>query len=202
MINLKKHNLGMTLVEMSAVIVVVSVISLGMTLGLRGVLLHYQSDYVRQEIRYYGNSILRDIVKELSLAQRVDLDAANGFSRLKLYKFYNSTNPEMVITCNENEGVFFNYIAPHDQSLRLPNYGAYRDNGQRDVRIKDFIVTTQSEASPGLTSFKESFLNVELILSLDQDVFVNEQSTTEDHYFKRGVFLGQSFIMKKLTNDG
>ena len=40
---------GMTLIEMTAVVVVTSIIALGMTMGTRGVLLHYQTDHVRQD---------------------------------------------------------------------------------------------------------------------------------------------------------
>ena len=37
---------GMTLIEMTAVVVVTSIIALGMTMGTRGVLLHYQTDHI------------------------------------------------------------------------------------------------------------------------------------------------------------
>ena len=48
---------GMTLVELSAAIVVMAIIALGMTSGAQAVMLHYQSDTVRQDIRQYGNNI-------------------------------------------------------------------------------------------------------------------------------------------------
>ena len=71
---IKKTFRGMTLIEMTAVIVVTGIIALGMTVGTRGVLLHYQTDHVRQDLRQYGNNIMREIVKELNLAQRVEGD--------------------------------------------------------------------------------------------------------------------------------
>ena len=49
--------------------------------------------------------------------------------------------------------------------------------------------------------FKQSYLHLELTVAMDQDVFINGQTTSEDHYFHRGVFLSYPFIMKKLTND-
>ena len=58
---------GMTLIEMTAVVVVTSIIALGMTMGTRGVLLHYQTDHVRQDLRQYGNNIMREAVRELNL---------------------------------------------------------------------------------------------------------------------------------------
>jgi prepilin-type N-terminal cleavage/methylation domain-containing protein len=86
MIFLFKTSKGMTLIEMAAVVVVTGIIALGMTMGTRGVLLHYQTDHVRQDLRQYGNSVMREIVRELNLAQRVKVDGINGFSRLKLYR--------------------------------------------------------------------------------------------------------------------
>ena len=87
---------GMTLIEMTAVVVVTGIIALGMTVGSRGVLLHYQTDHVRQDLRQYGNNIMREIVKELNIAQRVEVDGLNGFSRIKLYQIYNDLTPSTV----------------------------------------------------------------------------------------------------------
>lgn len=192
---------GMTLIEMTAVVVVTSIIALGMTIGTRGVLLHYQTDHVRQDLRQYGNNIMREAVRELNLAQKVEVDGLNGFSRIKLYKYYNDLTPSMVISCHQTNGIQFNYDDPINGTLKLPNFGAYRNDGQRNVWIRDFIVSNELSSRPGLTAFKQSYLHLELTIALDQDVFTNGQSTSENHYFHRGVFMGQSFIMKKLTND-
>ena len=54
---LSKTSKGMTLIEMAAVVVVTGIIALGMTMGTRGVLLHYQTDHVRQVLRQFGYSI-------------------------------------------------------------------------------------------------------------------------------------------------
>ena len=199
--SLFKNSKGMTLIEMSAVIVVTGIIALGMTMGTRGVLLHYQTDTVRQDLRQYGNSIMREAVRELNLAQRVEVDGLNGYSRIKLFKFYSDLTPTMVISCHQTNGVQFNYNNPIDGTLKLPNFGSYRSDGQRNIWVKDFVVTSEPSSNPGLTVFKQSYLHLELTIALDQDVFINGQNTTEDHYFHRGVFMSHSYIMKKLTND-
>ena len=201
MMSLFKNSKGMTLIEMSAVIVVTGIIALGMTMGTRGVLLHYQTDTVRQDLRQYGNSIMREAVRELNLAQRVEVDGLNGYSRIKLFKFYSDLTPTMVISCHQTNGVQFNYNNPIDGTLKLPNFGSYRSDGQRNIWVKDFVVTSEPSSNPGLTVFKQSYLHLELTIALDQDVFINGQNTTEDHYFHRGVFMSHSYIMKKLTND-
>ena len=58
MLKILKHtSKGMTLLELSAMIVVVSIIAIGMTTGAQAVMLHYQTDTVRQDLRQYGNNI-------------------------------------------------------------------------------------------------------------------------------------------------
>ena len=51
----------MTMLELAAAIVVVSIIAIGMTSGAQAVMLHYQSDTVRQDLRQYGNQIMREL---------------------------------------------------------------------------------------------------------------------------------------------
>ena len=53
---------GMTLIEMTAVVVVTSITALGMTMGTRRVLLHCQTDHVPQDLSQYGRNLsLKDI---------------------------------------------------------------------------------------------------------------------------------------------
>ena len=85
---MKKSSKGMTLVELSAMMVVVGIIALGMTSGAQAVMLHYQTDTVRQDLRQYGNNIMREITRELNFAQKIEIDGFNGFSRLKLYESF------------------------------------------------------------------------------------------------------------------
>jgi prepilin-type N-terminal cleavage/methylation domain-containing protein len=70
----KKTSRGMTLMELSASMLVVSIIALGMTSGAQAVMLHYQTDTVRQDLRQYGNNIMREIIQELGYAQKVEIE--------------------------------------------------------------------------------------------------------------------------------
>ena len=99
----KKTSSGMTLLEISAMIIVVSIIALGMTSGAQAVLLHYQTDTVRQDLRQYGNNIMREITRELNLAQKIEIDGQNGFSRIKLYDNFTDISPALTISCRKNE---------------------------------------------------------------------------------------------------
>ncbi|GIR57244.1 MAG: hypothetical protein CM15mP64_6560 [Candidatus Neomarinimicrobiota bacterium] len=67
---------------MAAAVVVVSIIAIGMTSGAQAVMLHYQSDTVRQDLRQYGNQIMREIARELNLAQKLRLMDRMDFQEL------------------------------------------------------------------------------------------------------------------------
>jgi len=191
----------MTLIELSAVIVVTSIIGLGMTSAAQAVMLHYQNDTVRQDLRQYGNNIMREITRELHLAQKVQLDGMNGFSRLKLYKQFQSLTPDLIISCREREGIEFDDDVPLNGTLKFPNRGVFRENGQRTIYIKDFNASYEPSNRPGMSEFKESFLHLELILSMESDVMDEAGPIDEDHYFYRTLFLGTAYIQMKITDS-
>ena len=60
---IRQSSSAMTMLELAAAIVVVSIIAIGMTSGAQAVMLHYQSDTVRQDLRQYGNNIMREITR-------------------------------------------------------------------------------------------------------------------------------------------
>ena len=137
---LRKTSAGMTLLELSAGIVVMSIIGIGMTSGAQAVMLHYQSDTVRQDLRQYGNNIMREIVRELNLAQKIEFDSFNGFSRLRLYKYYTDVSPELTISCDDRAGIQFNGGVPVNGVLDFPSEGVFRGPNQRTVYVDDFVV--------------------------------------------------------------
>ena len=196
----RKTSSGMTLLEISAMIVVVSIIALGMTSGAQAVMLHYQTDTVRQDLRQYGNNIMREITRELNLAQKIEIDGQNGFSRIKLYEHFTDITPNLTISCHKNNGIQFNSDIPVNGVLKFPREGAFRGSGQRDVYIKDFIVEYGSSTNPGLSLFKNSFVHLTLTLAMESDVMDEIDGIKEEHIYHRTVFLGTSYIQKKITN--
>ena len=196
-----KSYCGMTLIELSAVIVVASIIGLGMTAAAQAVLLHYQADTVRQDLRQYGNNIMREISRELHLAQKVEIDGINGFSRLKLYDQFQSVTPDLVITCKSKDGIEFNDDIPLNGVLEFPDQGTFRGNGNRTLFVKDFTAEYEPSNRPGFTEFKRSFLHLQLTLSLTSDVMDEAGPAEEDHFFQRSLFLGTSYIQQKITNS-
>ena len=197
----KLSTVGMTLIELSAVIVVTSIIGLGMTSAAQAVMLHYQTDTVRQDLRQYGNNIMREITRELHLAQKVEIDGLNGFSRLKLYKQFQSLTPDLIISCRAREGIEFNDDVPLNGVMEFPNHGVFRDNGQRTLYLKDFTANYEPSSRPGMAEFKQSFLHLELVLTMESDVMDEARTVEEDHYFHRTLFLGTAYIQAKITNS-
>ena len=191
----------MTMLELAAAIVVVSIIAIGMTSGAQAVMLHYQSDTVRQDLRQYGNNIMREITRELNLAQKVEIDGQNGFSRIKLYKYFTDISPKLTISCQSETGIYFNNEVPLDGVLDFPSQGIFRGPNTRNVLVDDFIVEFDLDGGPGLTLFKNSFIKLTLVLAMESDVMDETfQPTREEHVYYRKVFLGTPYIQTKMTN--
>tara|TARA_Y100001980_G_C14542770_1_gene321240 strand:- start:36 stop:671 length:636 start_codon:yes stop_codon:yes gene_type:complete len=193
---------GMTMLELAAAIVVLSIIAIGMTSGAQAVMYHYQSDIVRQDLRQYGNQIMREISTELNLAQKVEIDGQNGFSRIKLYQYFTDISPKLTISCKQRTGIEFNSDVPLNGVLNFPNEGVFRGPKTRSVYVDDFIAEFDMDGGPGLTQFKNSFIKLTLVLSMDSDVMdENLQATSEEHIFYRKIFLGTPYIQNKMTNN-
>mgnify|MGYP001272497652 CR=1 FL=1 len=198
---LKKSSKGMTLLELSAGIVVVSIIAIGMTTGAQAVMLHYQTDTVRQDMRQYGNNIMREIVRELNQTQRIELDTYNGFARLKLYEYYTDTSPELTISCDDKFGIQFNGNVPVDGVLKFPNEGVFRGQNRRIVYVDDFVIEYDMQPGLGSSTFKNSYLDLTLVLAMESEVMDEVlQPIKEQHVYHRTVFMGTSYIQTKVTN--
>ena len=192
---------GMTLLELSASIVVVSIIALGMTSGAQAVMLHYQADTVRQDLRQYGNNIMREITRELNLAQKIEIDGQNGFSRIKLYEKFTDISPELTISCHNKYGIRFNGDDPVDGVLNFPIEGVFRGRGRREIYVDDFVVQYETAGSPSLSVFKNSYIHLTLNLAMKSDVMDEvTQDIIEEHTYHRTVFLGTAYIQTKVTN--
>jgi prepilin-type N-terminal cleavage/methylation domain-containing protein len=192
---------GMTLLELSASIVVVSIIALGMTSGAQAVMLHYQADTVRQDLRQYGNNVMREITRELNLAQKIEIDGQNGFSRIKLYEKFTDISPELTISCHNKYGIRFNGDDPVDGVLNFPIEGVFRGRGRREIYVDDFVVQYETAGSPSLSVFKNSYIHLTLNLAMKSDVMDEvTQDIIEEHTYHRTVFLGTAYIQTKITN--
>ena len=192
---------GMTLLELSASIVVVSIIALGMTSGAQAVMLHYQADTVRQDLRQYGNNVMREITRELNLAQKIEIDGQNGFSRIKLYEKFTDISPELTISCHNKYGIRFNGDDPVDGVLNFPIEGVFRGRGRRDIYVDDFVVQYETAGCQSFSVFKNSYIHLTLNLAMKSDVMDEvTQDIIEEHTYHRTVFLGTAYIQTKVTN--
>ena len=185
---------GMSLVELSAVMVVMSVIGLGLVYASQAVLFHYHNDQVRQEVRNYGNIIITEIAEELNKSQKVSIDGLNGFSRLQIFDDYSEDVPSLSVTAHSTQGIRFNGQWPLNNNLVLPGDGYFFDNGRRQIRLIDFSVQQETGSSGGSPIFRQSLLHIELTLEIETDSYENDSEITEEHYFQRKVFLGNYYL--------
>ena len=185
---------GMSLVELSAVMVVMSVIGLGLVYASQAIVFHYHNDQVRQEVRNYGNIIITEIAEELNKSQKVSIDGLNGFSRLQIFDDYTEAVPSLSVTAHTTQGIKFNGQWPLNNNLVLPGDGYFFDNGRRQIRLIDFSVQQETGSSGGSPIFRQSLLHIELTLEIETDSYENDSEITEEHYFQRKVFLGNYYL--------
>ena len=144
---------------------------------------------------------MREITRELNLAQKIEIDGQNGFSRIKLYENFTDISPDLTISCHRRNGILFNSGVPVNGVLEFPSKGVFRDNGQRTLYVDDFVVEYETAGSPGLSVFKNSFIHVTLSLAMESDVMDEVlKEIKEEHTYHRTVFLGTAYIQTKVTN--
>lgn len=197
---LRRTSTGMTLLELSAAIVVMSIIGIGMTTGAQAVMLHYQSDTVRQDLRQYGNNVMREIIRELNQAQKIEVDSFNGFARLKLYRYFIDVSPELTIACDDKAGIQFNSDLPAEV-LEFPSEGVFRGPNRRSLYVDDFVVQYDMQPGLGSSTFKNSYLELTLVLAMETEIMDDVSlPIKEQHIYNRSVFMGTSYIQTKVTN--
>ncbi|MBT3300158.1 MAG: prepilin-type N-terminal cleavage/methylation domain-containing protein [Candidatus Marinimicrobia bacterium] len=194
----KKSNSGLTLMELTAVMTVVGVIALGMGVGFKNILYHYQHDAVRQDIRHYGNIIMREIQKELSAAEKIEEDHLEGFSRLKIFYYKENLTPDMIITGSTDDGVKFNGEFPLAGTLGLPKNGQYRGENKRGIMMTRFDIRRHVDTRPNLYKFSDAYLYVNLILSLESSVYTDGKTVKEEFPFLRKTFMSSAYINAKI----
>ena len=193
--NSKKIN-GFTLVEMSATIIVISIIGLGLIMTLRTTFLHYSTDYVRQEIRQYGNIVMRELNEKINNAQQVNFSfQQNGMALIQTWDNLSNQNPTETIRANSDNGILINDAPLIEGTYRLPTTGRFRDNGQHRVSLVQFTWSEGTDIRPILNKFNKNMITIELTIQLDSDVITDEETVSEQFYFKRSIFTANNYII-------
>ena len=185
---------GLTLIELVTTIVILGIIMVGLGLSLRTVTHHYQDDSVLLEVHNYGNAVMREIMKEISLARIINKEQINGYSRISLKKYDTFGNEtSTVITANASEGILFNYQNPLDGNLRFPTKGRFRNNNQRIIMLKDFYAEEVEFIRPNLARYANS--TWEINMDIEVESFVSTGSSIKELVqFQRVAFMPNRYI--------
>ena len=192
--NLKRLYTGFTLVEMSTVVVVLSIIGFGVVVTFNHINGSYRKDIVRMDIRHYGNTVMREITDRISKAQKVEFDFSQDFSEIMLYDDATENLYKDKIKAVEGDGILLNDEAMLGGSLLFPDKGQFRENDQFDVKVTNFSVTESQEILPGLNKFKKSMVHINLELTLKNNVTQTGTDNIEQINFTRGIFLSNNYI--------
>ena len=193
---LKRSSPGFTLVEMSAVVVVLSIIGFGVVVTFNHINGSFRKDTVRMDVRHYGNTVMREITDRISKAQKVEFGSSLGFAEIILYLYDDATTILYMdkIKAVENDGILINDEAMIGGSLLFPDKGQFRENDQFDVEVTNFSVSESQEYLPGLNRFKKSMVHINLGLTLKSNVMQNDVENIEQINFTRGMFLSNNYI--------
>ena len=193
---------GLTIIELVTTIVILGIIMVGLGLSLRTVTYHYQDDSVLLDIHNYGNTVMREIMKELSLARIINKDQVNGYSRISLKKYDvwgNETST--TITANASEGILFNYQDPLNGKLQFPTRGRFRGNNQRTIILKDFYAKEVDFIRPNLARYSNSTWEINMDIEVESAVAPGG-TVTELVQFQRTAFMPNHYISPRSLLSG
>ena len=193
---------GLTIIELVTTIVILGIIMVGLGLSLRTVTYHYQDDSVLLDIHNYGNTVMREIMKELSLARIINKDQINGYSRISLKKYDvwgNETST--TITANASEGILFNYQDPLNGKLHFPTQGRFRGNNQRTIILKDFYAKEVEFIRPNLARYANSTWEINMDIEVESAVAPGG-TVTELVQFQRTAFMPNRYISPRSLVSG
>ena len=193
---------GLTIIELVTTIVILGIIMVGLGLSLRTVTYHYQDDSVLLDIHNYGNTVMREIMKELSLARIINKDQINGYSRISLKKYDvwgNETST--TITANALEGILFNYQDPLNGKLHFPTQGRFRGNNQRTIILKDFYAKEVDFIRPNLARYANSTWEINMDIEVESAVAPGG-TVTELVQFQRTAFMPNRYISPRSLLSG
>ena len=193
---------GLTIIELVTTIVILGIIMVGLGLSLRTVTYHYQDDSVLLDVHNYGNTVMREIMKELSLARIINKDQVNGYSRISLKKYDvwgNETST--TITANASEGILFNYQDPLNGKLHFPTQGRFRGNNQRTIILKDFYAKEVEFIRPNLARYANSTWEINMDIEVESAVSPGG-TVTELVQFQRTAFMPNRYISPRSLLSG
>ena len=187
---------GFTLLEMGAVVVVISIIGIGIIMTSHTIMGAYRMDVVRQDIRHYGNTVVREISERIRTAEKVQFSSLLGFAKIDLWEDASQSTPSHIIQANAEEGILINNVPLLDGTLRFPSKGDLRDKEQYIVTLESFTTYQETEPPnrPSLVKVKRATRYIDLVLSMDPRVNPNINVEKEEFNFNRNIFIANDYL--------
>ena len=182
--------------EMGAVVVVISIIGIGIIMTFQTIMGAYRTDIIRQDIRHYGNTVVREISERIRTAEKVQFSSLLGFAKIELWEDASQSTPSHIIQANEEEGILLNNDPLLGGRLRFPSKGGLRDKEQYVVTLDGFTTFQETEPPnrPSLNKVKRAIRYIDLVLSMEPKVNPNMTVKKEDFHFKRNIFIANQYL--------
>jgi len=187
---------GFTFLEIGSVVVVIGIIGVGLIMTFQTIMGAYRLDVIRNDIRHYGNTIVRDISERIRTAEQVEFSSWLGFAKIDIWEDATTPAPSHVIQANEEDGVLLNFDPFLDGTLRFPVEGEWRENEQYKIKLERFDTYEETEPlnRPSLNKVKRSTRYIDLVLSLEPKTNPNTAIEKEEFQFKRNVFISSQYL--------
>jgi len=183
----------MTLMELMATVVVVSILTIGLGLTTRTIQDHYARDTVKGDVRLYGNLALREILKEISLANRMDVSTMNGFSRITIFRLNEQNEPiQTSVSASLTQGLKINNREPLNGNCTFPDGGRFKH--LQTIRLTDFSVKEIPVIRPSLVKFASSTYDINLEITIQPKAEGHRKLDPEIIRFTRRVFMPMKYV--------
>ncbi|MFQ6613678.1 MAG: Tfp pilus assembly protein FimT/FimU [Fidelibacterota bacterium] len=188
-----KTDSGMTLMELMATVVVVSILTIGLGLTTRTIQDHYARDTVKGDVRQYGNMVMKEILHDISLANRMDISSMNGFSRITIFKLDENNQPVRTsVSAFVTQGLKINNRDPLNGQLHFPDGGRFKH--LQTILLTDFSVREIPVIRPSLAKFASSTYDITLEITIKPKYEGREKIDSEVLRFKRRIFMPMKYV--------
>ena len=193
-----RHNHGLTLIELSIVIGIMSLGMLGLVSSAITLVGFYQDDLVLKDVRRYGSTVLEEIANKMEEAYFIqDATGPSGYDMIRLK--YPGDQQTYTLQATETEGMLWQGqpLLPY---MPLQVQGEYRNNGQREIALVDFWVDNLHDSGyepllnrPNLTPLKKSVYELWIIYGITTR-YSDGGEQTEYVTFRKKVYAAQKLI--------
>ncbi len=190
-----RKSAGTTLVELTATIVISSLMVIGLVVSFQSLHYHFYNEAAVLDTQEYGRLAMKIIDREIAAAHRVeDAGVYNGFARINLVTKKNGYDENKILTFTADGGLTINGKFPLEGSFKLPRHGQLSSGQERSIEVASFTISSDSPDRPDRAKLANAFWNMELIIKVTTEVLSDNTIDVKYYNYEKKVFAPNKFI--------